>query len=168
MHDKNVRGFHLKKVNKNRVYSRVIIDYHYIKSNPFTDGSSILLVELIRNFYYNIGNAGVYIAKTKYIPTILNEYSYNFFNNVLPRTQVMILAAMKNGGDHFIVKYLNISAPGLHGNIKAYTSYYIWRTTYFDLHDCIEKIKDKIDSAVYSATKEHLKQKVNQVFLNIL
>ncbi|MBK8876945.1 MAG: glycosyltransferase family 2 protein [Bacteroidetes bacterium] len=47
-----------------------------LKSNPFSDGSFINLLQLVENFYYNIGNAGLFIYKVSLAKMYLQNINF--------------------------------------------------------------------------------------------
>jgi hypothetical protein len=49
-----------------------------------------------------------------------------------------------------------------------YTSYYLWRTTYFDLIDAMLVLGNIVDRKSSAAAKGYFRKNVNQLFFNIL
>lgn len=144
-----------------------LFDSHLFKRNPFGD-AVLSLPRLLENFYYYLGNAGLFIIKSKYIKDVLIENSYDFFSPTWPQTQIFILAAEQNIKDEIRICNLNVLAPGMHNQVMIYTSYYLWRTTYLDLVSAIESIKDQINYDTYHSAKKYYKKNVIQLFFNIL
>lgn len=49
-----------------------------------------------------------------------------------------------------LIKNIYINAPGLHDEVMVYSSNYLFRTTYFDLIESINSIKNEIDISIYN------------------
>ncbi len=146
----------------------ILLDNHNFKKNPFTNGTALALNDYILSFYYNIGNAGIFIVKTSFIREILQRFDYYFFSRCWPQTQVMILAANHHPENKYYTQDLNINATGFHGQVMIYTSYYLWITTYFDLVESNEKLRLYINKTLYLAAKKYFQNNVVQLFFNIL
>ncbi|MBK7388176.1 MAG: glycosyltransferase family 2 protein [Bacteroidetes bacterium] len=139
-----------------------------LKSNPFSDGSFINLLQLVENFYYNIGNAGLFIYKVSLAKNVLAKHQFSDFNKSWPQTQLMVLGIEDIHKSSCLITEIKINAPGLHEQVMVYSSYYLYRTTFFDLIDSIESIKHEIDHKVYISSRSYLSRNLSQVSFNIL
>lgn len=146
----------------------ILIDSHLFKKNHFGKESVVSLEQLLENFYYYIGNAGLFVIKTDYVTELFKKFQYEFFNGSWPQTQLIVLGASNNPNDLILIKDMDVFARSLHDEVMIYSSYYLWRTTYFDLVESIDSIKREINVEVYFAAKSYFKQNVTQLFFNIL
>lgn len=144
-----------------------LYDSHLFKRNPFGD-SVIFLAQLLENFFYYLGNAGLFIIKSQYIKDVLKSHSYDFFNPTWPQTQILILAGEQNSQDEIRICDLDIVSEGKHDEVMIYSSYYLIRGLYFDLADAISDIKNEISSECYLSARTYLKNNLSQTTFNIL
>ena len=144
-----------------------LYDSHIFKRNPFGD-AIISLEQLVENFFYYIGNAGLFIIRSDYVKNVLGNHSYDFFSPTWPQTQILIISSGKNPADEIHISDLNLLASGKHDEVMIYSSYYLWRTTYFDFNAAIETIKDEISPEILYAAKKYFHKNVTQLFFNIL
>lgn len=128
---------------------------------------SIDLEELMKHFYWYIGNAGNFIVKTSYIKDNLSKYGYDFFNECWPQTQLMILG-LQNSNDRCCVGEWGLRAESVHNQVMIYTSFYLWRTCYYDLFLSIHDLKNEVSPKVFNAARVYLKGSLPQQLLNIL
>ena len=146
----------------------LFFDSTSLKSNPFTDGTKINLKQFVASFYYHVGNAGLFIYKTELAKYVFHDHPFSFFNKSWPQTQLMILGIKNNERLSCLIKNLHINAPGLHDEVMVYSSYYLFRTTYFDLIESINSIKNEIDISIYNGARLYLKLNILQISFNIL
>jgi glycosyltransferase involved in cell wall biosynthesis len=144
-----------------------LYDSHLFRRNPFGD-SIVTLPQLLENFYYYLGNAGLFIVKSKYVKDVLKKHPYDFFSPTWPQTQILILASEQNLNDEIRICDLNVLSPGMHEHVMIYSSYYLWRTTYLDLVTAIESIRDEVNTETYLSAKSYYTKTVRQLFFNIL
>ena len=71
----------------------VIIDsFDFVKNKNITGGEVELnFHDLLKKYYWNMGNAGVFIVRSSYIKECINKYGLDFFNQCWSQTQFMIL-----------------------------------------------------------------------------
>ena len=144
-----------------------LYDSHLFKRNPFGD-AVVTLTQLAANFFYYLGNAGLFIVKSDYVKDVLKQHTYDFFSPTWPQTQIFILASEQNKNDEIRICDLDILSAGKHEEVMIYTSYYLWRTTYHDLVDAALSIKDEISYETLQASTSYFKNNVTQNFFNIL
>ncbi len=146
----------------------IILDSSNFKNNPFGDCSEISLIEMLENFYWQMGNAGVFIFRTSCIKEILKKHPYDYFSPSWPQTQLMILGLYFNKDLKCYVKNFDLISEAFHGDVTIYNSYYLWRTCYYDLFTAIDSIKSEINEPTINAAKKYLSNNIVQLFYNIL
>lgn len=146
----------------------ILIDTSLSKERHQFVNGEIELKTLIENFYWYIGNAGLFIMKTEFIKKLRKKYDYKFFNECWPQTQSIIIGITQNPEYRCYIYNLNIHSESMHGEVMMYNSFYLWRTCYFELTNSIISIKDVIDKEVYNAAKLYLKKSLPQQVFNIL
>ncbi|HNR19817.1 MAG TPA: glycosyltransferase family A protein [Bacteroidia bacterium] len=146
----------------------VLIDICLSKEKDNFSKGEISLVNLIQNFYWYIGNAGLFILKTDFIKELRHKYDYNFFNECWPQTQCMILGVFQKPNYKCYISNLHIHSGSIHGDVMIYNSFYLWRTCYFELTNSINSIKGLISKEVYNAAKSYLQKSLPQQVFNIL
>jgi len=146
----------------------LIIDSSKFKKNPVGNKVVIDLSTLLVNFYWHIGNAGVFIVRTSFIKNNLERHPYEYFSLSWPQTQLLILGLYQNKNLKCHIENFCIVSEAIHGLVTIYTSYYLWRTLYFDLFAAIESIKPEIDERTVNASKKYLSDNIKQTFYNIL
>lgn len=146
----------------------VAIDCTKFKKNPFGKNASINLTSLLENFYWHIGNAGIFIVRTSFVKDNLKDHPYEYFSFSWPQTQLIILGLYHNKDLKCRVEKFDLISEAVHGQVTIYTSYYLWRTCYYDLFTAIESIKQEIDKPVVNAAKKYLIDNIVQLFYNVL
>ncbi len=144
-----------------------LIDISNFKNQAHDSGTALSLPDLIKNYYWLIGNAGRYIIKTNYVKDNINHLGYNFFNECWPHTQIIILGISKSNEKCFVYN-LEVLEKGLHGELMVYTSFYLWRTCYFELLNSINDLKIYISEECYIAARYYMIKSLPQQLLNIL
>jgi len=146
----------------------VVIDSSKFKKNPAGNNVVINLTTLLVNFYWHMGNAGVFIVRTSFIKNNLERHPFEYFSLSWPQTQLLILGLYQNKNLKCHIGNFDIVYEAIHGQVMIYTSYYLWRTLYFDLFTAIESIKPEIDERTVNASKKYLSDNIVQTFYNIL
>ena len=123
----------------------VLLDTHKSKIKYNENIKIIDETELVKNFFWYMGNAGHFIVRTDYAKVNISKYGYSFFNECWPQTQIMILG-LQNSKDKCYVSDCNIQSESIHTEVMIYTSFYLWRTCYYELLLSINDIKDKISA----------------------
>lgn len=146
----------------------VVLDSSKFKRNPFENRPDISLRELLENFYWHLGNAGFFIARTSLLKSGLAKHPYEYYSISWPQTQLQIMGLYKNKDLRIHVENLNLLSEVVHGEVTVYNSYYLWRTTLLDLLNAINDIKDEVDEQTVNAAKKYLRDNIKQTFFNIL
>jgi glycosyltransferase involved in cell wall biosynthesis len=121
-----------------------------------------------RDYFYYMGNAGLFITKTLYFKKYLKELTYDFFNECWPQTQCMTLG-IENDSEAILIAFnIDIAQESLHDEVMVYNSYYLWRTVVYDLLISLNNIKSMVSRDIYEAARLNFKQTIKQNFLNIM
>ncbi len=145
-----------------------VFDTYLFKNNHFKNQSFVSLQEILLNFYYFIGNAGLFIIQTNLIHQNIKKYGYNYFSLSWPQTQLIILSLNKSSSEKILLTSLNLFSESIHDKLMMYNSYYLLRGLYFDLSDAINDIKSEIHIDYYNAARQYLKHHIIQNTFNIL
>ena len=127
----------------------------------------ISLQQLLNNYYWYMGNAGLFIVKSSYVNNVLQSHPYEYFNICWPQTQLMILGAHMHPEDKILAKDLNLVGSDIHQDVMIYSSFYLWNAGYFALLQAALEIRDEIGNTLYSAARKHLKSNIKQWVINI-
>lgn len=144
----------------------VVIDSAGLKNIPIN--RKILLPDLLKHYYWETGNAGVFIMKSSFVKDNLKKLGNSFFNENWSQTQFMILGLFENKNLIAFIDNLDIISHSLHNELTIYNSFYLWRGTYLELYHSIEALKNYIDKETYQAGRLYLKTHILQVSFNIL
>ena len=145
----------------------LLIDQAEFKKKKFPSGAFPNLSDLLRYYYWYLGNAGCFVIKTDYVKEGLAHFGYDYLNECWPQTQLMIWNLV-NHKEKILLTELSIHAEGAHLELMAYTSYYLWRTCYYELMLLINALRKEIPDVVYSAAREYMKKSLPQQLFNIL
>jgi len=145
-----------------------IFDSHLFKRNKFKQPTFVSLDQLLENFYYNIGNAGVFIIRTSLLQANINKFGYNYFSLSWPQTQLIILSLNHNDSKKILLADLDLFNNSVHDQVMMYNSYYLLRGLYFDLADAIDSIKTEIALSNYNSARQFLKNQILQNTFNVL
>ena len=145
----------------------VLIDISGFRLKLHEKRSEIPLNELVRNYYWLMGNAGHYVVKTEYVKSNLKIFGYDYFNECWPHTQIIILG-ISQSKELCIVDNLTIPETGFHAELMVYSSFYLLRTCYFELLNSINDIKNNISEDIYKAARLYMVKSLPQQLLNIL
>jgi len=145
-----------------------LIDHADFKRKVFNDGDSPSLVSFLEKHFWNMGNAGFFIPRTNYFKQYLAQYSYDFFNECWPQSQIQILGLFNNPNDKIYIESIGIHAPSMHGEVMQYTSFYLWRTCYYELFLSAEAIRKETSQAVFQSCRTYLKGSLVQQLFNML
>lgn len=145
-----------------------LFDSHLFKNNSFGKDAIISLEQLLENFYYYIGNAGLFIIQTSYIHENIKKFGYDFFSPSWPQTQLIVLSLYGHRDQKILLSDLDLFAESAHEQVMMYNSYYLLRGLYFDLADAIDGIHEEISPAYHTAARAYLKNTIAQTTFNIL
>lgn len=146
----------------------ILIDKSNSKVAGNFDNQPLPLEDLIENFYWYIGNAGVFIVRTEYMRKLLAEVNYDGLNECWPQTQAMIFGSIKAPGNKIYVYDLHIHARSIHEEVMIYNSFYLWRTCTLELVNSINGIRSLINAEIYQAALKYIKSSMPQQLFNIL
>jgi glycosyltransferase involved in cell wall biosynthesis len=145
-----------------------LFDSHLFKKNPFPNNATVSLDQLLENFYYYIGNAGLFIVNTAFIHNNIKKFGYEYFSPSWPQTQLIVLSLFQNPDQKIMLSDLNLFAESAHAKVMIYNSYYLLRGLYFDLADAIDSIRSEISESCYYSARTYLKNNIAQNTFNIL
>lgn len=128
----------------------------------------LLLSALLRNYYWNMGNAGVFVVRSSYIKEGLNKYGATFFNQCWSQTQFMILGLFGHKEDKIFIEELDIVSHSVHGEVTIYNSFYLWMGAYYDLFRAIKDLEKIVDKETFESARQYLKDNKTQLFFNFL
>jgi glycosyltransferase involved in cell wall biosynthesis len=146
----------------------ILIDSCRSKSERLNELKNYSPDEFLRHNFYYMGNAGLFITRTDFFTSNLNKYGYDFFNECWPQSQCMILGIESEKHLTISTRNYELPASGFHDDVMVYSSYYLWRTTIYDLLISLIAIKDKIRTETYVAARSNFKYTLKQNFFNIL
>ncbi|HMS70372.1 MAG TPA: glycosyltransferase family A protein [Saprospiraceae bacterium] len=160
----------LKIINLLKTNSNLglILDISRSKLNEIEENTFIDLSYLLKNYYWYLGNAGLFIIKSDYVKDALKNKNYESFNSSWPQTQIIILGLNENPDDSILISKLDLVSEAVHDQVMVYNSYYLWRTCHFDLFSAINSIKNEITNSSFENALKYLKSNVQQLFFNIL
>jgi|APTNR8051073442_1049403.scaffolds.fasta_scaffold16341_2 glycosyltransferase involved in cell wall biosynthesis len=145
-----------------------LIDHADFKRKYFQDGDTPSLTEFLQKHFWNMGNAGFFIPRTDYFKEYLAQYGYDFFNECWPQSQIQILGLFKHPEHKIYIESISIHAESLHGEVMQYTSFYLWRTCYYELFLSAQAIRKETSEGVFQACRTYLKNSLIQQLFNIL
>jgi glycosyltransferase involved in cell wall biosynthesis len=146
----------------------VVLDSENFKKTPFGKIADITLHDLIENYYWHLGNAGLFISRTSLLKDNLKLHPYEYYSISWPQIQLQILGLYQNKNLRIHIRDFNILSEAVHGEVTVYSSYYLWRTCQYDLNDAIESIGSELDAETVGSAKKYLKDNIRQTFFNIL
>lgn len=146
----------------------VVIDTSISKVKSSHQNGVIKLEDMLKLFYWYIGNAGLFIMRTHFIKDLLNKFSYDEFNECWPQTQAMIVGVQTNNKYKCYLHELNIHSGSIHADVMIYNSFYLWRTCSLELVKAIDGIKNLVTLDVYQSARIYIKKSLPQQFFNIL
>lgn len=157
---------------KSKPEAGIVIDSQYFKTK-FLEGE-IPLNDLLRNEYWRMGNAGMFVMRSVFAKDCLSKFGNDFFNDCWSQIQFMILGLHGVGITNpdlrlkVYTKDLDIISHSIHGEVTIYTSFYLWNTTYYQLFRTIKTLENIVDKETSDAAKGYLKGSLIQVVFNIL
>jgi glycosyltransferase involved in cell wall biosynthesis len=169
--DDRYKAESLKKIiNCLEIESNVsaVFDSKYLSKQQLPENIHIRLEHLLENFYYSLGNAGLFIVKTNIIQENISKFGFDYFSRSWPQTQLIILGLYQGNNQNILLSQLDLFAESKHNNVMMYNSYYLLRGLYFDLLDAIEAIKNEVSIHCYRSAKKYLKKNILQTTFNIL
>ncbi len=145
----------------------LVVDSSNFTRNKNTTGKEIEIdfSDLLKKYYWNIGNAGVFIVKSVYVKECIEKYGLNFFNQCWSQTQFMILGLQNHKGDKIYLNELNIVSHSVHTELTIYTSYYLWRAGYYELFASVKSMEAILGKEILQPAYEFLKSSINQFVL---
>jgi glycosyltransferase involved in cell wall biosynthesis len=146
----------------------IIIDSSKFKNKSHIENDETNLNDLLRNYYWNIGNAGVFIVRSSYVKESLSKYKADFFNQCWSQTQFMILGSHEHKNNRIYVNDLGIISHSVHQEVTIYNSFYLWMGAYYDLFRAIKDLENIVDKQTYISARQYLKNNITQLFFNFL
>ncbi len=168
--DRINKGSLIKVTNFLKQHSEIDLLLDVSPSKYYTGKTKkINLLEVSGNYFYLLGNAGVFIFRSELGKAVLRNYSYDFFNRSWPQTQLILLALNSKISDCIVFESpMHINSQSKHDQVMVYNSHYLIRTTFFDLLSALNSIKDLIDSEVFHHGRRFLTKSLLQVSYNVI
>lgn len=88
--------------------------------------------DICARYFYDIGNAGIFIVETGRARAVIEKYGFEFFSNTWPQTQVVCLSLAGEPRPCLITPIKAVNSD-LHSSLTVYSALYIWRTAFADL-----------------------------------
>jgi len=146
----------------------VLIDKSNSKVSGNFENQVLPLNILLENFYWYMGNAGMFIVKSEYMRNLLRKFDHDYLNECWPQTQAMIFGSIEEPGNKIYVHNLSIHARSIHDEVMVYNSFYLWRTCTLELLNSINAIKEVVNSEIYYSARKYIKSNMPQQLFNIL
>ncbi len=153
---------------KNFPDTGIVIDKSGSKAAGRFNESAISLNELLRNFFWYMGNAGVFVMRVSFMKDLLKKVNYEYFNECWVQIQVMILGMTTNKELKCYLKEFHVHRASIHTEVMVYNSFYLWRTCNIELLNSINTIKPLIESETYDSARFYLRANISQQVFNIL
>jgi glycosyltransferase involved in cell wall biosynthesis len=120
-------------------------------NNVFTDideDQPVTLERICSDYFYDIGQAGVFVLETDRARSVIDEYGIEFFNDFWPQTQVMCIGLARTERASVITPIEAVNS-NLHRSLSVYTSYYLWHISFVDLFRTAKDIAPMIGKNLY-------------------
>jgi glycosyltransferase involved in cell wall biosynthesis len=104
-------------------------------NNMFRDIAAdtfLSFADICDRYFYDIGNAGIFIVGTERARAAIAKYGVEFFSNTWPQTQVVCLSLAGETRPCLISPIKAVNSD-LHNTLTVYSGLYIWRTAFADL-----------------------------------
>ena len=146
----------------------LIIDKSNSKVSGKFENQVLSLSILLKNFYWYMGNAGLFIVRSDYMKSLLSKYDYEQLNECWPQTQAMIVGSVDEPDNKIYVHDLFIHEKSIHEEVMIYNSFYLWRTCTLELLNSINGIKKNISPEIYYSARKYIQSNMSQQLFNIL
>lgn len=123
--------------------------------------------EIFSRYFYNIGNAGVFIINTASTRSVIDEYGIEFFSETWPQTQVLCLslAAEKRPS---VVTTIKAVDSNLHTALSVYSGYYLWRTAFADLLSAARDLRPMLGEEFWQVVSRSLYPRMSGIVNDVL
>jgi len=93
----------------------------------------LTITQLATNYFYYIGNAGVFAVRLDLALKAANLYKNQLLNTCWPQTNILFLAASLSNFKEPILASTLVSYHSENGNLIYYNSYYLFETLFYSL-----------------------------------
>lgn len=128
-------------------------------NNVFTDireDTPVSLERICSDYFYEIGQAGVFVLETDRARRVIDDYGTEFFNDFWPQVQVMCMG-LASAQRPSVIAPIKAVNSNLHRSLSVYTSYYLWHISFVDLLSTAKDIAPVIGQNLY--------EKISRTFL---
>ncbi|MFN2492467.1 MAG: glycosyltransferase family 2 protein [Pyrinomonadaceae bacterium] len=139
-------------------------------SNVFQDIEEDTLLsfeEIYRRYFYDIGNAGVFIVSAPRARRVIEERDLSFFNENWPQTQVLCLS-LKDAERPALISTLKAVDSSLHNSLSVYSAYYLWQAGFADLYTAARDMKPALGEEFWETVRSKLCKRMNKVVNGVL
>jgi glycosyltransferase involved in cell wall biosynthesis len=123
--------------------------------------------EIYRRYFYDIGNAGVFMVDARSARQIIEERGLEFFNDNWPQTQVLCLSLARQSKATLIspIKAVN---NNLHDSLSVYSAYYLWQVGFADLFMAARDMKSTLGEKFWQEVSVSLCSRMESVVNGVL
>jgi glycosyltransferase involved in cell wall biosynthesis len=97
-----------------------------------TEDTFLSFEDICSRYFYDIGNAGIFLIEAERARAVIEKYGVEFFSNTWPQTQVVCLSLAGEPRPCLITPIKAVNSD-LHSSLTVYSALYIWRTAFADL-----------------------------------
>jgi glycosyltransferase involved in cell wall biosynthesis len=118
---------------------------------------ALSVVEAARDYFYYLGNAGVFALRTAEARTVLIEAGADSYRTCWPQTQIAFEAMARSGIEAPVVAMpIRSSSSPHHLDNTIYTAWYLWETTFFALYRTARALRPTLGPRFFEAACSHL------------
>jgi glycosyltransferase involved in cell wall biosynthesis len=123
--------------------------------------------EIYRRYFYDIGNAGVFIVNARRARQAIEERGLEFFNNNWPQTQVICLSLAAQG-QAALISPIKAVDSNLHDSLSVYSAYYLWHVGFADLYIAARDMRPFLGEEFWQEVSGHLCAQMKNIVNEVL
>jgi glycosyltransferase involved in cell wall biosynthesis len=122
--------------------------------------------DICHGYFYDIGNAGIFIVGAERARAAIEKYGVEFFSNTWPQTQVVCLSLAGEPRPCLISPIKAVNSD-LHSSLTVYSGLYIWRTAFADLLLAARDMAPVIGRSLWEKVGQSLAQRLKSLVTEV-
>ena len=123
--------------------------------------------EIFGRYFWDMGNAGVFIVNAAAARSIIDERGFEFFSHTWPQTQILCLSLAADRRPA-LVTTIKAADSKLHDSLSIYSGNYLWRAAFADLLLAAHDLRPTLGDEFWRAASAYMYPRMSGIVNDVM